>query len=264
MNPSYSKYILTQPNETTYLFKVTVRDLLSFNIENWIKNRPPDETRFEEIKENICKPNYIFNNVLHFYYNFKKDTFEIIDGAHRYYTILSLNKGEKELIYSKDVILFVYVNKTEGELSDIFINLNKSICVPELYSSMEYSLRQREIIDNAVSIWQEKYKSHFSPSNSFRIPQINRENFYNLLTELTERFKVRNESKLLDILDKLNEYIRDYVECEDKFKAITKLPKKFTSNQLEKCRKTGCYLFLYKDSIILDIILNFVFIEKTV
>jgi hypothetical protein len=257
MNPSYHKFILTQLDENTYLFKISIRELLRLNIENWEHNRPPDESRFEEIKNYLCKPSNLVNSALHFYYNSKTDNFEIIDGSHRYYTIISLTKEECELIYNKNIIIFVYINKTDGELSDIFINLNKSISIPKLYSSMEYSLNQRQIIDNIVLIWKEKYKPHFSHSSSFKIPQINREAFYNLLTELYEKFKIRSESKLLDILDKLNNYIKDYVEDESKI--ISKLPKKFTANQLEKCKKTGCYLFLYKEGIILDIISNLAF-----
>ncbi len=226
-----------------YLIKLSVEDLLKLNIVNWKYNRPPDEIRCNEIRDYFIKPSTIINIPFHLYYNEKYNEFECLDGIHRY-TGLTLVE-DKELINNKVVIIYLYFKKSEGELIDIFKTINKSIVVPELYISGDYSLTDKDNIEFVVNDLKNRYSEHFSSNKDFRVPQINRDKLIEILTEIYNEYKIRNKSKLLELVNKANECVKEYLEGEYEHR---KLSKKFTPKQLEKCHKTSCYLFLYKES----------------
>ena len=237
--------ILHEYSQNEYLLKLFVGELLKMEIINWKHNRPPDEIRCNDIKNHLIKSNTFINVPLHFNYNQKYDEFECIDGIHRY-TALTL-VDNKELVNDKIVIIYIYINKTEGELVDIYQNINKSIGIPELYKSDEYSLGDKEIITYVINSWMNQYKEHFSSSANPKVPHINREVFSNFLTDIYNEHKIRNKNRLLDLLNNINQNVKDYIQS-----GISKprRPITFSQNQLDKCQKTGCYLFLYKPDVL--------------
>lgn len=237
--------ILHEYSSDYYLVKINVNELFKINLVNWRYNRPADETRCHEIKSHLLKPSSIINIPFHLHYNEKYKEFECLDGIHRYTALTMIDN--KEIIGDKIVILFIYFHKTEGELIDIFMNINKSIAVPELYISKDYSLTDKEIIQAVINEWKDKYELHFSPSKDFRIPQMNRDFFIDFLTSIYNEYKIRNKKTLLEILNKANECVKEYIQTGY---SHPRRPIKFTPKQLDKCNKSGCYLFLFKDSIL--------------
>ena len=226
-----------------FVVKIKVAELLKINVVNWTYNRPADGTRCSEIKDYLSKPSTVIDIFFHLHYNEKYNEFECLDGIHRYTALTMVDN--KELINDKIVFAHIYFKKSEGELIDIFKNINKSITVPELYISKEYSLSDREIIQTVVNEWKDKYESHFSPSKDFRVPQMNRDFFIDFLTSIFNEYKIRNKKTLLELLNKANECVKEYL---DTGYSHPRRPIKFSPKQLEKCQKSGCYLFLYKDS----------------
>lgn len=237
--------ILHKYSNEEYLIKISVKELLQKNVVNWKYNRPHDEIRCNEIKDYFIKPNALINSPLHLHYNERYEEFECLDGIHRY-TALKLIE-DKQLVNDKTAIIFIYFKKTEGELIDIFKNINKSIAVPELYISNEYSENDKEVIQTVVNEWKDKYEPHFSSSKDFRVPQMNRDIFIDFVTDIYNDYKIRSKSRLLQLLNKTNDSVKEYI---DTGYSHNRKPIKFTPKQLDKCKKTGCYLFLYKDSIL--------------
>jgi hypothetical protein len=221
-------------DKDTFLIKTTVKELLKVKVINWKYNRPPDEIRCKEIREYFTKPNTIFNTPFHLYYNEKFDDFECLDGIHRYTSI-------KNLEIDKVIFMFLYLKKSEGELIDIFKNINKCISVPELYLSNEYSLSNKQIIETVANEWKNKYEIHFTPNKDFRVPNMNRDMFICILTNILDDHKIRTKGRLEEILENANVFIS---------KNYGRYNKKVTTIQLDKCKKSGCYLFLIKDSSI--------------
>lgn len=249
--------ILLKFSENSYLVKLTIRELLDLKITNWAFNRQPDESRIEEIKNFICEPKKIINSLFHFSIDKKTDIYEILDGAHRYTAIKNIDYKIFEETLEKTVLIMVYINHSKGELIDIFDNLNKSQSVPEIYISKDIEEDEKKIIESVVLKWCSRYKTHFSPNINFRSPQINREIFTNLVMNIREQLNIKKEEKLLDVLNILNNFVESHINSTEVPKNLErKLPKKFTDKQIEKCNKSGCYLFLYKDSIILETILK--------
>jgi hypothetical protein len=238
--------ILHTYSENVHLTKTNVKTLLETPIVRWRYNRPPDMTRCQEIKEHMTKQDTFINMPFHLFYNETYEEFECLDGLHRYTALCEAVKdGCSELINDKTVICYIYSKLKIDELKEIFRGINKSVAVPELYISNEYDQTDKTIIENVVKSWESTYKSHFSSNHNFNAPNINRDSLISLLTEVYSDYKVRTEQKMMEMLIKANEFIKSYVEGDIVHYGLSK---SYTQKQLEKCVKTGCYLFLFKDS----------------
>jgi hypothetical protein len=144
------------------------------------------------------------------------------------------------------VALNMRINATDGELIELFKNLNKTIPVPELYIR-DTNKDKKDIIENVVNKWNIKYKSHFSSKDKPNKPNVNRDRFIDLLDSIYEKYQISEENKnvLEQKLDQLNNKI--LYELND-------LPKRkrLSPKILEKCNETGCYLFIYEINTILE------------
>jgi hypothetical protein len=228
------------------LIKLSIKQLLELPIENWKHNRPPDEVRVAEIESFIQKRANEILQPFYIHYNPKTDIYEILDGIHRYSAIKEVSEKNMEHISDKILFIHLFIDISYGALIDIFNNLNKTVPVPELYiGKAEDNTNKKEIIEETVEQWKIWYKSHFSSSTtSCQIPNILRDSFINILSELYTSYKVRSKTKLLELLECANSNIRDYVLAGISLRTI---PIKFSEQQKQKCSKSGCYLFLYRD-----------------
>ena len=247
-----SSEILHKYNENHYIIKVQISDFLNSNIKNWKYNRPPDLIRCVDISKYMFFSKKPIDSMFYLFFNNLNQTFEIIDGIHRYNALKYIKQENSKAIdfitpgdfgnnndafwfYNQFVILNIRFNPLEEELIGAFKNLNKSNPVPDLYFRDEVKER-KEVIENIVKIWQSKYKSHFSSSIKPNIPNINRDRFIDLLDKLYDKYDIKLETQyvLEDALENMNEYIKNNI------------PKKLSELIIKKCNETGCYLFLFK------------------
>ena len=247
-----SHEILHKYNESHYIIKIQISDFLNSNIKNWKYNRPPDLVRCIDIAKYIYYSKKPVDSMFYLFFNNINDSFEIIDGIHRYTALKYIkqenskstdfntpsdlgNNNDASWLYQQFIILNIRFNSLEEELIGAFKNLNKSNPVPELYFRDDVKER-KEVIENIVKNWQTKYKSHFSSSIKPNIPNINRDRFIDLLDKLYNKYDIKLETQyvLEDALENMNEYIKNNI------------PKKLSNIIIKKCNETGCYLFLYK------------------
>ena len=247
-----SHEILHKYNENHYIVKIQITDFLNSNIKNWKYNRPPDLIRCVDIAKYIYLSKKPIDSMFYLFFNNINDSFEIIDGIHRYTALKYIkqensktidfitpgdlgNNNDASWLYQQFIILNIRFNSLEEELIGAFKNLNKSNPVPELYFRDEVKER-KEVIENIVKIWQTKYKPHFSSSIKPNIPNINRDRFIDLLDKLYDKYDIKLETQyvLEDALDNMNEYIKNHI------------PNKLSDLIIKKCNETGCYLFLFK------------------
>ena len=233
------------------IIKITVSDLLSAKITNWKYNRPPDLTRCYDIARYIYISKNVVDTMLYVSFNNINQSFEIIDGIHRYTSLKIIkNENSKQLdlltpsefgnnndakwIYDSYIILNIRINTTEGELIELFKSLNKSNPIPDLYIR-DINKDKREIIEAVSNNWQIKYKSHFSSNNKPNKPNINRDRFIDLLEKIFDKYNITNENKQLldELLQRTNTNI------------LYNLPKKLSNTIKEKCVGTGLWLFIY-------------------
>ena len=228
------------------LIKTTVGDLLEYPIRNWEYNRPPDDIRCNEISNYLAKPEVQLLQPFYLHYDSKENMYYVLDGIHRYTALTMIEY--KEIVNTKTVFIHIFNDLSKGMLVDIFENLNKTIPVPQLYVNVDkHDSSQISIIEEILTDYKKRYKEHFSPNGTFCAPNINRESFTNLLTDLYKLHNIRNKKGLEDILTKTNNSIKERI---DSGMHTRSLPNKFSEKQKDKCRKSGLYLFLYNCEII--------------
>jgi len=249
-------------NAEHVVYKIMIKDLLKDFVENWIRNRPPDMARIDDIATSIyksSKSNYPFETMIYLSFNKENEKFDILDGIHRI-TALKLIKEENSKpaehmdtepqkfssgndansLFNQYILVTIRFNATEGDLSNTFQNLNKSRPVPQLYMGNQPK-DKIEIINNIANQWCHKYKKNFSKDDVKILITGNttRDKFVDLLDKLYDKHQCKNENKLRDILDKTNENL-----SLNNHKVSIKV--------LEKCKETGCYLFLLKNDKLLE------------
>ena len=233
------------------IIKINISDLLSAKITNWKYNRPPDLTRCFDIARYVYLSQNVIDTMLYLSFNNINQSFEIIDGIHRYTSLKIIkNENSKQLdlltpsefgnnndakwLYDSYIILNIRINATEGDLIELFKSLNKSNPIPDLYIR-DVNKDKREIIEAVSNNWQIKYKSHFSSNNKPNKPNINRDRFIDLLEKIYDKYSITNENKQLldELLQRTNTNI------------LYNLPKKLSNTIKEKCVGTGLWLFIY-------------------
>jgi hypothetical protein len=262
--PSFT--ILHKFSQSHLLIKINNFEFLNSPIENWQFNREPDMARCLEISR------YIYNNkekpidtMFYVHYNNINKQIDMIDGIHRYTSLKilqdELNKSndlltgdndnlefinynnDMDWFNNKEIIVNFRFNYTQEQLAEVFKTLNKSQPVPNLYIR-DTSLEKLKIIEEIANEWQVKYPKHFSSSSNPKIGNTTRNKFIELLDKIYTKYRI-NETKVQyfrDILDNINRNVS--YNIPDKVPEKTRL----------RCVKSNCYVFLYKNDILEDMI----------
>lgn len=255
-----SSEIIHSYSERHMLIKIKINDLLNAPITNWKYNRPPDQIRCADIAKYIYLSKKPLDTMLYLSFNNNTQSFDIIDGIHRYTSLKILKENNSKplnlidpcdygsnndavWLYQSYIILNIRFNAIESELIELFKNLNKSTPISDLYIR-DFVKEKREIIENVANNWQVKYKSHFSSNNKPNKPNINRDRFIDLLQEIYLKYNINEDNKHLleQVLDRAN------------WEISNNIPPKLSETILEKCKSTGCWLFIYTNDKLLKII----------
>jgi len=246
-------------SERHFISKIKVSDLLNAPITNWKYNRPPDKVRCDDIAKYIYLSKTPLDTMLYLNFNNKTTTFDVIDGIHRYTSLKIIQENNATLdfittgdygtnsdakwLYDSCIILNVRFNSTEGETIELFKTLNKSTPIPDLYIR-DVSKEKRDIIEIVANNWQVKYKPHFSANNKPNKPNINRDRFIDLLETIYIKYNMNDNTKITleEVLERANWNISN------------NYPRKLTQQIIDKCKTTGCWLFIYTDEQILKIV----------
>ena len=254
--PSYE--LLLSYNENHQIYKIKIKDLLTDKLTNWEYNRPADIYRCQDIAQYIYNSKKPIDTMFYLSFNNIKEIFEILDGNHRITSfkiifdnnyklhnccISSKYDDNNQWLLEQYLLINIRFNSTIGELIDVFKNLNKSQTVPDLYIR-DHTKDKRDIIDTIINEWMGKYKKHFSSSANPKIGNINRNNFVQLLDIIYDKYSIDETkiNKFRDILDNANNTI------------ASNIPSKASIDIRAKCQESGCYLFLYKNSKLEEII----------
>lgn len=237
------------------VLKVQLKDLLNAKIKNWHGNRPPDKLRCNDIALWFYNNNPKINTAFYMIYNNLKKRFEIFDGIHRLTALRQIKEdsekdGELRSAYPKienqEVIVYMYFNATEGQVIDLFTSLNKCVSVPELYSSNQKE-EKRNAIETICKEWQKKYKGAFSTSSNPNLGKMNRDTFIDLLDKLYDKHEIFDPDVLKEMLDIENIKISNEYLKRKNLKVSER-------NAYIRCQESGCYLFLHKKDVLLEMI----------
>jgi hypothetical protein len=254
------------------LLLLSVEQLIQqLNPVRWIHNRPADETRITQIASSIYRNRTPFDTIIYLHYNPASNQFEILDGLHRYSACKHIydnnSKPNPDYItgdeygygrtaswfYNATILVSLHINKTPGELHVIFENLNKTVPVSEIYIpptiTDEHNLRKQKVMETAVH-WQRMFPKHFSASNLFQIPNMNRDRFMDILAELYN--ELNNCIELDNALTIANNQFKTNYN-QGKIKLSESISK--------KCIDSGCWLFVYKGDTLIRKIVDLVIMK---
>jgi hypothetical protein len=247
-------------NDNHAIYKIMIKDLLVDSVKNWEYNRPPDMGRCPDIARYIYTSKKPIDTMVYLSFNNITEVFEVLDGIHRI-TALKILKEENSKpldllephdfgsgndaswLYNQYLLVNIRFNASIGELIEAFKNLNKSQAVPELYIR-DHNKEKKEIIEAIANEWAVKYKKHFSSSANPITGHTNRNKFVDLLDKLYDKHKIRESSS-----DKLRQRLHTA-----NLMIMNSIPTKASIDIRVKCRETGCYLFLYKNDKLEEIV----------
>jgi hypothetical protein len=260
-----SHQIVNTYSPTHHIIKITLKDLLTAPIENWVYNRPPDMVRAADIAQYMTMFKKPMDSMLVLAYNTRHSRFDVIDGIHRFKALKMMysakaieakaieeakeeTKTDEVDFLSMDnplphefIILNVHFNASDGNIVDLFKSLNKSCPVPELYLR-DSAKDKKEAIEALVAKWMEgDYKSHFSPSRDPARPNTSRDKMIDALDLIWDKYELAHETaaKLEELLEAANAAVKELIEEPAGRKQLGVTPK-----MIEKCEMTGLYLFL--------------------
>jgi hypothetical protein len=257
-------HVLVQYSSAHWVCKCTVQELLNANIVNWEKNRPPDYTRCRQIASQIYKTQQPMDGMISILLDDKVvPKYCILDGIHRYTALKHIyventkpedlltpnefgHDGNATWLMDSIVILNIKYGLAQGQAEDWFRAINNSNPVPELYIA-DNTCDKKLCIEELTCKWMNMYKACFTPNKKYNRPNINREVFIELLDQLYDKMGI----------NKSNEYLLEWKLEELNHKVCDRVPflrPKLTAHILDKCEKTGCYLFLEKTDAIVEMI----------
>jgi|LakMenEpi03Aug12_release.lakeMendotaPanAssembly.Ray.scaffolds.fasta_scaffold18244_5 hypothetical protein len=264
--------IICDVNEDIKMCNVKISSLLNADIINWQFNREPDVVRIPKISRYIYESRTRLQTIFYLNYNFKCDKFEIIDGTHRYCALKMLKSLHdeggiiiEELLRNDDghhvahwfnceenidwllnsyVIVQINFKSTKNELIILRNDINHSQPMPVEIQEILQDVEKNGIINQIANEYIHRYKKSFADSNNETYlrsnRRTNRDNFVVLLSKIYDKYNINInrvgtlQQKLKDANDKIrNKLLENNIKCNETIKT--------------RCRDNGCYLFLYKN-----------------
>jgi len=211
-----------QHGENHQIWWVPVKLFNQLPIKQWKFNRPPDMDRVAEIHQHILKAKRVDGII---YLADVETDIVCYESNHR-------RLGIKGIDDCAHILIDIMWNATDEDVKQEFYRLNKAVSVPDLYISKEVVVQAADLIA-ARDTFCKKYAALKSTSANPHRPGFNQEGILNDFLEITKVHKITVD-ELMTRLDKLNT------------KMATRDRKKLTQNVIEKCEKSGLWLFAWE------------------
>lgn len=184
---------------------------------NWIDNRPPDQTRINEIMKYYIENHIdIIPGIISIWYN--GTSYQIYDGIHRFL-------AAKDLVKTMKCIIKITSTNNMRHIKKDFNNINNSVSLPSIYieDNADKKFFCEAIVNNLVIVFPTFVSSSKKPNK----PNFNRDAIIDWLSDLPITFSKDNVNFYNQHLSNINE------------KAKKEL---FGKNK--KCDEHSFYLFL--------------------
>jgi hypothetical protein len=200
--------------------------------KNWRKNRTPDKMRVNSLidflRDKTFVPGFLYVGKVSSI--FSDDVF-VYDGMHRF-------AAAKDIFLKHNIDLTCYIvmfeTDNEDDIINHFVEINKSVPVPEIYKGNE--TQRTADIQTFIRVFTQKYTEFSKPSRITKRPNFNRDTLTDIISRVLIENKDYSPDTLLNILDCLNVDMKE--KCENgHFKNVT-------AGIKEKCRTLDMYLFV--------------------
>ena len=240
METEFSEKITTN-NKT--IGKIHINNLLKYIIEIPNLQRLKCDIKITEIVEyqtKYYKNNGHFNflGVINIHYDLSTNKYYLVDGQHRYNSLLKLKHNDYNNI--EVLIELIKVNNIDS-LKENYKIINNNTPLPEFPDNIEE--KQEEIIKETALYFFEKYKDIWSTTSAGRkprIPHISKNYFQESLGFLINELNITSSQCLI-------KYIEDYNNILSK-RTLENLPtihSKTPDKIIDKCKQSKLYLGLY-------------------
>jgi hypothetical protein len=219
---------LGQQHGTHWIYWIPIEVFKELPIRRWRFNRPLDMDRVDEIRASIIKHKRVDGLV---YLAYIKGELINYESGHRWEALRGVTEVE-------DILVDILWDGDEDDVVNEFRRLNKAVSVPDLYIKED----DTGIVDEvraAVEAFCVKYAKLKVPSARPQRPNFNRDTFTD------EFFRVMKESKwsVAKMVKKLDEQNARMATIDR-----TGLSPKV----VEKCEKSGLWLFAWSSKLTLD------------
>ena len=226
MSAPIQAFLASHRIPSTNIYAVPPDIFRKLDIKTWKYNRPPTEPRISEIREWNSQFNRM-DGVLNLAY-IPGEGLVCFEGNHRRLALKDLDRPITVLV---DILWDV----TDEVVMHEFRRINKSVSVPDLYVvETESSLKVE--IEEFVKWFKKEYPSHETASERPQRPNYNRDG----LTDQISRLQKETGLTMKDLAERLNALNAKYSE-QSRAKLSAKI--------VEKCEKTGLWLFAWSTAI---------------
>ena len=120
---------------------------------------------------------------------------------------------EKSEIDDFKLTLEVFPVKSNDDVKQLFLELNKAERVQEIDLPDAIAPFDKQIIDSAVRALNRKYEQMFKSSKRCRKPHVNRDKLRNEIhkARLIARYNVENTNQMVGLLESINSYVGSVV-----------------------------------------------------
>ena len=212
-------------NGTHQVWSVPFKLFNSIPIKRWKYNRPPDMDRVAEIRAYMNESKRMDGMI---YIAEIGSDIVCYESNHR-------RKALKGLDDMAEIIVDIMFNTTHDAIKEEFLRLNKAVSVPELYLSEEPVSNSGRLVA-AKNDFCVKYADHKSTSGRPQKPNFNSDQLLDDLLLITREKKI-TIATLMARLTVLN----TEMGARDR--------KGLTDKVVEKCTKSGLWLFAWKNRL---------------
>lgn len=219
----FENKILDYPDGSTLHYVVDRKEVE--HVHNWEYNRPPDETRVQEIMNSNKTDGIIYIGRIPSGENDAPQKYVCYEGWHR---LSAFKRGAGSY-----ALIQVMWEASHEIIAKEFLRINKAIPVPELFFRQVDS-HVRVTILEAINRLGSTFPDHCSPAKNPHKPNFNRDSFTDELTRAVQEGHISH----VDIYNQLmviNNRIKETAH-------LLTLP----AQAKTKCEKTGCYLFVLR------------------
>jgi hypothetical protein len=223
-----SKNAIGGSHGSHYVYWIPIAVFNQLPIKMWKFNRPPDAGRIAEIREATKTAKRVDGLI---YLAWVDDKLVCYEANHRREAL----KEDMPLNEMAPILVDILWNATDEMVKQEFLRLNKSISVPELYiePTAEESITS---VLRVVDAFCAKYPDLRSPSGRPQRPNYNRDKFTDEFVGIMRELRINSE-ELMSRLERLN------------IEMSRRDPTRLTMNVINKCRKSGLWLFAWSPSL---------------
>lgn len=197
----------------------------------WSHNRPEDDSRVKAIRKRAEQKGYIDGVISLAYLESEqkgKRLLQCYDGNHRRVAMS---------FFMSPVLISVLWEATPEMVAEEFNAINQAVSVPLVYMGGKIDVNMKIAVVEFVSKLSKLYPAHCSQSKACQIPNFNRDQLTDHLTDMIamERYSHLSAEKVITYLELTNIC---YLEEKHGFQKS-----KLKSHIASKCQKTGLWLF---------------------